>query len=338
MHAPRRQAACGARRPRRSHRRRAHRTARERAPGSRLRARADGSTMLRSSATAAAGRATPRSATTVAVRAERPTCERARARARRHRRGLARASPRRGRACRAQLSRIVCRAGARRAEAAAPTHGDRGVAAPDGAARAGVPCSTRASSRFCGTTPPAAPPAVTAAAAVGGDDGASGEPLAWDSSSSDGGGGEALLDPELLWDQGYLNAERLRRGVPLANLGYAFNYLGSFETDNKARAPRLGSRGGARDAFFVHGTTGLRRNATARLAYFEALVAAWEVSKDYGCASDAYGTWGPQSIMTGTAVKGNSPSARADRSRCTRRRCAARQSSRRREKCAGRAG
>ena len=120
-----------------------------------------------------------------------------------------------------------------------------------------------------------APLAATAAAAAGGDRGASGTPPAWDA-SSDVGGGEALLDPELLWDQGYLNAERLRRGVPLANLGYAFNYLGSFETDNKARAPRLGSRGGARDAFFVHGTTGLRRNATARLAYFEALVAAWE--------------------------------------------------------------
>jgi hypothetical protein len=75
-------------------------------------------------------------------------------------------------------------------------------------------------------------------------------------------------------------AQRLRRGVPLADLGYAFNFLGSFETDNAARAPQLAAprapQRGALDAFFVHGTTGLMLAPPARHEYFKAVVASWE--------------------------------------------------------------
>ena len=56
----------------------------------------------------------------------------------------------------------------------------------------------------------------------------------------------------LHWDQGYLNAMRLKYEVPLVDLGYAFNWVGSFHSTNRENAPFS-----AFDAFFVHGTTGL---------------------------------------------------------------------------------
>ena len=55
----------------------------------------------------------------------------------------------------------------------------------------------------------------------------------------------------LHWDQGYLNAMRLKYDVPLVDLGYAFNWVGSFHSTTPKRLFPPSTR------FFVHGTTGL---------------------------------------------------------------------------------
>ena len=266
------------------------RTARERAPGSRAARAPTGSTTLRSAATAGTPRRRLRARAlvlddTVAVRADAPdVLSSARPRSR------SPASSRTG-ACgppsdaaalvelsclKYRVPRGRCADAAEAARDAA--HGDRGAAGADGSgAGTAVPWfNSGVVALSWHHAALLAPLAATAAAAAGGDRGASGVPLAWDASSSDGGGGEALLDPELLWDQGYLNAERLRRGVPLANLGYAFNYLGSFETDNKARAPQLGARGGARDAFLVQAARRACAGTPPPASRTAALVAAWE--------------------------------------------------------------
>lgn len=78
------------------------------------------------------------------------------------------------------------------------------------------------------------------------------------------------LDRVLHWDQGFLNALRVKFRVPLVDLGYAFNYVGSFETSNKGTAPFA-----AGDAFFVHGTTGLLLPPAGRDAWLRNVSDAW---------------------------------------------------------------
>ena len=74
----------------------------------------------------------------------------------------------------------------------------------------------------------------------------------------------------LHWDQGFLNAMRLALGAPLADLGFAFNFVGSFETNNKPRRPFP-----AEDAYMVHATTGLLLAPAARAAYLRNISEAW---------------------------------------------------------------
>ena len=80
----------------------------------------------------------------------------------------------------------------------------------------------------------------------------------------------APLERVLHWDQGFLNAQRARYDVPLANLGYPFNYVGSFETTNVDRRPFH-----ATDAFFVHGTTGLLMTWADRAAWLRNVSDVW---------------------------------------------------------------
>ena len=81
---------------------------------------------------------------------------------------------------------------------------------------------------------------------------------------------DAPLERSLHWDQGFLNAMRLRDSAPLADLGYAFNFVGSFETSNKASRPFA-----AEDAFMVHGTTGLLMAPDDRAAWLRGVVGRW---------------------------------------------------------------
>ena len=60
----------------------------------------------------------------------------------------------------------------------------------------------------------------------------------------------------LHWDQGYLNAMRLKYDVPLVDLGYAFNWVGSFHSTNAGNAPF--------PAFRVPSSTG-RRACSCRI-------------------------------------------------------------------------
>ncbi|KAJ8610100.1 hypothetical protein CTAYLR_007106, partial [Chrysophaeum taylorii] len=78
------------------------------------------------------------------------------------------------------------------------------------------------------------------------------------------------LDPALYWDQAYVNAMRARYDVPVATLGYRYNYLGSFETANRDNAPFP-----ARDAYFVHATTGLLMSPADRTAYLRNITRDW---------------------------------------------------------------
>jgi hypothetical protein len=74
----------------------------------------------------------------------------------------------------------------------------------------------------------------------------------------------------LHWDQGYLNAMVLKLRVPLVDLGYLFNWVGSFASTNAPNAPFP-----AREAFFVHGTTGLFLPHRERGEYLANLSRAW---------------------------------------------------------------
>ena len=76
----------------------------------------------------------------------------------------------------------------------------------------------------------------------------------------------------LHWDQGYLNAMRLKYEVPLVDLGYAFNWVGSFHSTNSENAPFS-----AFDAFFVHGTTGLFLPHLERGEYLINVSRAWDL-------------------------------------------------------------
>ena len=73
------------------------------------------------------------------------------------------------------------------------------------------------------------------------------------------------------WDQGFLNAMRVAYEAPLADLGYAFNYVGSFLTANAASRPFESPA----DAFFVHGTTGLLLPPAERAAFLANVSDAW---------------------------------------------------------------
>ncbi|KAH8098733.1 hypothetical protein JL720_1696 [Aureococcus anophagefferens] len=79
------------------------------------------------------------------------------------------------------------------------------------------------------------------------------------------------LDRALHWDQGFLNAMRVAYEAPLADLGYAFNYVGSFLTANAASRPFESPA----DAFFVHGTTGLLLPPAERAAFLANVSDAW---------------------------------------------------------------
>ena len=76
---------------------------------------------------------------------------------------------------------------------------------------------------------------------------------------------------ELFWDQGILNARRSDFRFPLVDLGYEYNYVGSFETTNQATAPFPS----ATEAYMVHGTTGLLRPPEERRAYLEDVLMKW---------------------------------------------------------------
>ena len=69
---------------------------------------------------------------------------------------------------------------------------------------------------------------------------------------------------------------RHKHGWPLGDLGYAFNYVGSFEGANAERRPaRLPN---ATDAYVVHATTGLADSSTeGRLAFLRRIDHYWEV-------------------------------------------------------------
>ena len=79
------------------------------------------------------------------------------------------------------------------------------------------------------------------------------------------------LDRALHWDQGFLNAMRRKFRVPLVDLGYAFNYVGSFLTSNARHRPLDAPT----DAFFVHGTTGLLMAPPDRDAFLRGVADAW---------------------------------------------------------------
>ena len=82
----------------------------------------------------------------------------------------------------------------------------------------------------------------------------------------------------LHWDQGYLNAMRLKYEVPLVDLGYAFNWVGSFHSTN-AKTRRFP----AFDAFFVHGTTGLFLPHLERGEYLVNVSRAWDLVGLHEC-------------------------------------------------------
>jgi hypothetical protein len=83
------------------------------------------------------------------------------------------------------------------------------------------------------------------------------------------------VDFMLLWDQGLLNARRRVLGVPLLDLGYRFNWVGSFNHSNDVQRPF-----NAAEAFAVHATTGLPRGSDgtvleARMAFLKEIHSIW---------------------------------------------------------------
>ena len=78
------------------------------------------------------------------------------------------------------------------------------------------------------------------------------------------------MDPLILWDQGFLNARRHSLGLEVHNLGYEYNYLGSFNGSNQRLRPF-----DVADAFMVHGTTGLPDYGKDRSAFFTWVASVW---------------------------------------------------------------
>ncbi|KAJ1446496.1 nucleotide-diphospho-sugar transferase-domain-containing protein [Pelagophyceae sp. CCMP2097] len=72
-------------------------------------------------------------------------------------------------------------------------------------------------------------------------------------------------------DQWFVNAMRVRGGHALLDLGYAYNYVGSFETTNAQNAPFP-----AKEAWMVHATTGLLLDADSRAAYLTNIITGWD--------------------------------------------------------------
>jgi hypothetical protein len=81
---------------------------------------------------------------------------------------------------------------------------------------------------------------------------------------------EESVDFVVLWDQGLLNARRRILGVPLHDLGYKFNWVGSFNGSNAHQRPFE-----AHDAFAVHATTGLPGFGEERAQFLQDLDDLW---------------------------------------------------------------
>jgi len=79
------------------------------------------------------------------------------------------------------------------------------------------------------------------------------------------------LDRLLFWDQGFLNAQVNAFRIPIYNLGYRFNFVGSFFTTNFDKAPFS-----AIDAYLIHGTTGLLMNLQSRSHFFSNISETWD--------------------------------------------------------------
>ena len=79
------------------------------------------------------------------------------------------------------------------------------------------------------------------------------------------------MDFVVLGEQGFLNAMRHSCGHPLHNLGYAFNWLGSFNGSNAERRPM-----NVTDAYMVHATTGLPGYGSDRVGFLGWLDGAWK--------------------------------------------------------------
>lgn len=78
----------------------------------------------------------------------------------------------------------------------------------------------------------------------------------------------------LLGDQAWFNAMRHLYQWPIYDLGYSFNFVGSFEGDNLSKRPLENST----DAFCIHATTGLPDNSVrGRLLYLNDIHESWQV-------------------------------------------------------------
>jgi hypothetical protein len=81
---------------------------------------------------------------------------------------------------------------------------------------------------------------------------------------------DQIGDSAVLWDQGWINAHRVFHHIPLFNLGYKFNWVGSFNGSNAVTRPL-----DALDAFAVHATTGLPNYGRDRLDFISYVDEAW---------------------------------------------------------------
>jgi|MDSY01.2.fsa_nt_gb hypothetical protein len=81
---------------------------------------------------------------------------------------------------------------------------------------------------------------------------------------------EKKVDFVLLWDQGIINAKRRLLGVPLFDLGYNFNWVGSFNGSNAKRRPF-----DATDAYAAHATTGLPGFGRERMGFLADISTVW---------------------------------------------------------------
>ena len=92
-------------------------------------------------------------------------------------------------------------------------------------------------------------------------------------------GADDLHKPEsietLLGDQAWFNAMRHKYRWPIADFGYHFNFMGSFEGLNAERRPLVNTT----DAYVIHATTGLPGGGSpeGRLSYLNGIHESWLV-------------------------------------------------------------